>query len=251
MKGEEILKWLDSNPSIQDLKRFAKSLGLRVKKAMKKKEVIKLIKEHMESTFSTTYSSSGVSKTVQKREEKDLNLPKTYDKNKLVLMPVNPYVVFAYWDFDQRTRELMKQKAREGKAVIRLYDVTFIMFNGTNAHRTFEHRLDELTLGAGNFYFNVPMPRADYISEIGYLDDEGKFVPLLRSNVTRTPAASPSTSSRERWYDLKNKKRTVVLSEGSLIKPVEKIRGVTSPGFPSGQGMMAQGIMWEIFRSGR
>ncbi|MBZ4662124.1 MAG: hypothetical protein JG779_1278 [Thermotoga sp.] len=46
MKGEEILKWLDSNPSIQELKRFAKSLGLRVKKAMKKKEVIKLIKEH-------------------------------------------------------------------------------------------------------------------------------------------------------------------------------------------------------------
>jgi hypothetical protein len=95
------------------------------------------------------------------------------------------------------------------------------------------------------------MPRADYLSEMGYFDDEGKFVSVLRSNVIRTPAASPSTSSRERWYDLKNKKRTVVLSEGSLIKPVEKIRGVTSPGFPSGQGMMAQGIMWEIFRSGR
>ncbi|ACM23230.1 MULTISPECIES: DUF4912 domain-containing protein [Thermotoga] len=246
MKREEIIKWLDTDPTIQELKRFAKSLGLRVRKAMKKKDVIKLIREHVENT-SVTSASSGAP-ALKQETPADLTLPRTYNKNKLVLMPVNPYVVFSYWDFDDETRNLMKQKAREGKAVIRLYDVTFIMFDGTNAHRTFEYRLDETTLEAGNFYFQVPMPKADYLSEMGYLDDEGRFFPVMRSNVARTPAASPSTSSRERWYDLRSKKRSVILSEGSLVKPIEKLRGVTSPGWPSGQGI---GIMWEIFRSGR
>ncbi|PLV60170.1 DUF4912 domain-containing protein [Thermotoga sp. KOL6] len=246
MKKNEILKWLDSNPTIQELKKFAKSLGLRVKKAMKKKEVIKLIRDHIENLSGVTSASSGTTPSKMKEIKVDLTLPRTYNKNKLVLMPVNPYVVFAYWDFDKETYHMMKQKSKEGRAIIRLYDVTFIRFDGTNAHRIFEYRLDEATLEAANFYFQVPMPKADYLSEMGYIDEEGKFVPVLRSNVVRTPAASPSTSSRERWYSLKDKKRRVVLSEGSLIKHVEKLRGVTSPSNPSGQG-----IMWEIFRSGR
>ncbi|MCD6551368.1 DUF4912 domain-containing protein [Thermotoga sp.] len=248
MKRDEILKWLDSNPTIQELKRFAKSLGLRVRKAMRKKEVIRLIREHVENS-SVTSASSGTSTSKQKIAT-DLTLPRTYNKNKLVLMPIDPYVVFSYWDFDRETRNLMGQKAREGKAVIRLYDVTFIRFNGTNAHRTFEYRLDETTLEAGNFYFQVPVPKADYLSEIGYLGEEGRFFPVMRSNVVRAPAVSPSTSSRERWYDLRNRKRRVVLSEGSLVKPIEKLRGITSPGGLSGQGL-TQRLMEEILRSGR
>jgi hypothetical protein len=42
---EDLLDWLDANPRIQDLRKKAKELGIRIKKRMKKREIIKVIRE--------------------------------------------------------------------------------------------------------------------------------------------------------------------------------------------------------------
>lgn len=225
MQKEDLLRWLDSSPPIQELKKFAKSMGLRVRKAMKKRDVIRIIRERLEE--SERVSSTPIPFTTLSVSIPHIELPKTYNKDKLVLMPVNPRLAFVYWDLSENTRNLLSQKVREGKAIIRLYDVSFVSFNGKNAHRTFEYRLDENTLNAKNFYFNVPSPKAVYLSEMGYLEGE-VFVSVLRSNLVRTPSDSPSSSSRERWIDLRSKRRWVSISKGSLIKPVEKLSVLSS-----------------------
>lgn len=224
MQKEDLLKWLESSPSIQELKKFAKSMGLRVKKAMKKRDVIRIIRERLEECEHV--SSTSVPFTTLSSNT-HVELPKTYNRDKLVLMPVNPHLAFVYWDLSENVRNTLLQKAKEGKAILRLYDVSFVMFNGKNAHRTFEHRLDENTLNAKNFYFHVPSSKAVYLSEMGYLEGE-EFVPVLRSNAAKVPSDSPSLSSRERWVDLRSRRRWVSVSRGSLVKPVEKLSVLSS-----------------------
>lgn len=225
MQKEDLLRWLESSPSIQELKKFAKSMGLRVRKAMKKRDVIRIIRERLEEF--ECVSSTSVSSTPLSLSTSHIELPKTYNKDKLVLLPVSPRLAFVYWDLSENTKNLLSQKVREGKAVIRLYDVSFVVFNGKNAHRTFEYRLDENTLNARNFYFHVPSPKAVYLSEMGYLEGE-EFVAVLRSNAVKVPSDSPSLSSRERWVDLRSKRRWVSVSKGSLVKPVEKLSVLSS-----------------------
>ncbi|HDG62541.1 MAG: DUF4912 domain-containing protein [Thermotogae bacterium] len=247
-RKEEILAWLDTNPRIQDLKKFAKQLGVRLRKSMKKREVIRAIKDFLKKETIETRSSAtspGV-KVEEKRVEEVKELPKTYDKDKLVLLPVNPNWLFIYWDMSPETRKIVENLEPGSSVVLRVHDVTYIIFDGRNAHRTFEAHID--VRYTSNYYINVPMPNADYLAELGYKTPYGEFVPLMRSNVARTPSNSPSPSNRERWYDLRKRRRSVFPSKGVVIKPVERVR-VSSPG----KGVEYSGggaFLWESIRSG-
>jgi len=146
--------------------------------------------------------------------DRENGLPQSYGSDRLVLLSVNPNLVYVYWDLSSET--LSKLSAQK-EVLLRLYDVTYIVFDGTNAHRIFEAGV-HLSM-TRNYYFHVPMANADYLAELGF-KAEGKFVPVLRSNVARTPSNTPSTSVRQRWI-IKGK-RTVKIGEPPL-KPVERI----------------------------
>jgi len=229
---EDILEWLDTNPRIQDLRKKAKELGVRIKKRMKKREIIKVIREDImsrlegseEKRVNATSNFGGVSS--RNRVEKVQDLPQTYGKDKLVLMPVNPHWLHAYWDLSPRTIRAIESLPLGSKVVLRLHDVTYITFDGSNAHRTFEVGVD--IRFTKNYYFNVPVAGADYLVELGYKDPTGKFVPLTRSNVCKAPKDYPSSSTRERWLDLRTKKKRVLVAGEVVIKPVEKAVGVSS-----------------------
>ncbi|APT71891.1 hypothetical protein BG95_02790 [Thermosipho sp. 1063] len=248
---EKLKNWLREERTIQELKATAKKLGLKVKRMMKKKEVTKLIENYIiqnEKIKTFERPSSATSATLQEKketQEPEIDLPKSYNKNRLVLMPVNPNWIHAYWDFNYETLENIKKLPKEYKLVLRVYDVTFIEFNGKNAHRTFEIRLN---IDMKNYYINVPMPNADYLSEIGYITPDGSFYPLIRSNVCKTPPNSPSNSTRERWLDIRKKRKIVTPSEGILVKEVETIPGSLFKSESKNE------LVWELFsrlRSGR
>jgi len=192
MTRKQILLFLESNPTIQLLKSTAKSLNLRVKKRMKKNEVIKLLLEYANNLQKAQISSSqsGITfTTAEAATTRNQRLPESYYKDKLMLMPVNPSWVHAYWDFQ-------------------------------NSHRAFEIYIDPKWK---KYYFNVPSANADYLAEIGYKDENGSFVVLMKSNVCRTPANSPSLSSRQRWL-IRGKRQVVTIGDFPM-KPVEKLVG--------------------------
>lgn len=210
MTRGELEAFLSQNPTIQQAKSLAKRLGLKIRKRMKKSEVFKLLEDYAKSLKEEEVHRE----PAQVQTDQRVELPQSYGSDRLVLFPVNPHLVFVYWDLSSETYSKLSS---HNEVVLRLYDVTYIEFNGTNAHRIFEAGVHLAT--TRNYYFHVPSANADYLAELGF-KVEGKFFPVLRSNVIRTPSDSPSSSVRQRWC-IKGK-RIVKVGE-PLLKPVERI----------------------------
>ena len=130
-------------------------------------------------------------------------LPRAYGRDRIVLLPRDPWWVFTYWEITPATRvqalRALGTEAEGARELLRVYDVTFITFTGDNAWRSFDV---ELPPGADHWYLNVGRPAASYCVEIGLASAGGRFLPLARSNAVTTPRATPSPDTTVRWVDL-------------------------------------------------
>jgi len=235
---DEIIEIISSNSPMAEIRKIAAILGIKLSRNMKKIEIIECIRNKVGSKRnvkverkSGVYPSSSKFKDETQPETQEQllqikteeppnripNLPDTYNKDKLVCLPVNPHWIHIYWDFSKETIEKLKKFKN---ATLRVYDVTYIIFNGKNAHRVFEVDIDPIEVK--KYYFNVPSARANYIAEIGFKRGD-EFIPLLRSNFVETPPDSPGNLREEIWVDLKSFKKTKEKSEGMIIKPIEKL----------------------------
>lgn len=132
-------------------------------------------------------------------------LPEHYGDTKIILLPRDPQWIFAYWEINNVTKEDVKKKYGENifsrsRPSIRIYDVTDVDFNGSNAHHTFDVFL---TPEAKNWYIYVGKPRRNFCADLGLLVDDGVFITLARSNVVSTPAARISDITDEEWMLVK------------------------------------------------
>jgi hypothetical protein len=127
-------------------------------------------------------------------------LPDTYDETRVVSMAVGPYLMHVYWNITPDDfRKIAPLPGEEHQSVLRFYDVTYIMFDGTNAHSFFDVPID---LEAKNW--NVPLwsPEKSYVVEIGYKTQDGVFVPIAASEATQTPPAGPTPKGEELFMRL-------------------------------------------------
>ncbi|HNY38418.1 MAG TPA: DUF4912 domain-containing protein, partial [Petrotogaceae bacterium] len=114
-----------------------------------------------------------------------------------------------------------------------------------NANRILQQSIRILERSSA--YFNVPMPDADYISEIGYYENNS-FVAVLKSNIVHTPPSSPRNVKFQKWVSLKDKTfKQIILDENyrPLITVIEKLSGPENA-FSSGSAFRTT----EIFKSG-
>jgi hypothetical protein len=79
---------------------------------------------------------------------------------------------------------------------LRFYDVTYIDFDGTNAHSSFDQPVD---LAAGNWYVHLWSCEKTYCADIGARTSTGRFEPACRSNFVHTPRADESPHYRPEW----------------------------------------------------
>lgn len=132
------------------------------------------------------------------------DLPYAYGHDRLVLLPRDPWWVFAYWEVTPAVRgnalRSLGAEAEGARDVLRVYDVTFLTFTGANAWFSFDV---ELTPGADHWYVNVPRPAATYLAEIGLRTRADRFVPLVRSSTVSTPRSAPSADTAVRWVELR------------------------------------------------
>lgn len=122
-----------------------------------------------------------------------MELPDRYHKDMLQLLARDAHTLFAYWEVSDRKRWLCAQHLEcDWGALLkglRLYDVSAIYFNGSNAHR----QINALTPPeAGNWYFHGLQAGATYLADFGVYTPEGQFVPLLRSLPAATPVDRPA-----------------------------------------------------------
>ena len=218
-----------NNMKISQLRSFAKKVGLKMSRHTTKANLVEAIsnmfsswKEEVKEKAPSQITSSFSAPSNENKEIKsEIQLPKTYKKDKLVGLEVNPSWIHFYWDFSEKTEEILKTHS---PLVFRVYDVTDIEFNGTNAHRTFEM---EIGMSTRKYYVQVPQPNADYIAEIGYKEGN-RFVPLLRSNLVTTPPSSPKLAQMELWMDLRTYQRFSEMSSRKTVTRIERLVGISS-----------------------
>ena len=182
-------------------------------------------------------------------------LPDTYGDTLIVLLPRDPQWIFAYWEISDRTKEDVSKKyganiLQRSKPAIRVYDVTNVNFNGSNANRSFDIFI---TPEAKNWYIYVGMPKRNYCADLGLLVDDGVFITLARSNVVATPAGGISDVYDEQWMLVKDDFEKLMKISGidkigassaealkMLTQRLESILSVSSKG-GSGVGVLKPG----------
>ena len=127
-------------------------------------------------------------------------LPDSDEETKVVLLPVNPYLVHVYWGIATNDREELERAFRRpgprAQPVLRFYDITQVNFDGTNTPGSFEVEID---LRARNWYVHLESPAKSYCIDLGLRTAGGGFHRLARSNVAQTPRASPSDNVEESY----------------------------------------------------
>lgn len=182
-----------------------------VKKAVKPKVAVKAVAESEIKTLGLEEAALSTSQPVQ-QERESLPSPENesfhdmgqywqdkYEEDRIVLLIRDPYWCFAYWDFSPSLQSSLIQELQnqgQTKLVLRLYDVTDIEFNGSNAHKSMDIEINE---EAANWYINVWEADRSYCVELGLLYNDGNFKALLRSNVITTPRDSISPVVDEEW----------------------------------------------------
>ena len=131
-------------------------------------------------------------------------LPDAYGDNRIVLMVRDPEWLFTYWelrkDVIDSARNTLVPLAEGAKTILRVYDVTDIIFNGYNAHKYFDV---EVTDGARSWHIHAGEPNRSFCVDIGFLASDGTFRILSRSNTVKAPRMDVSEVVDEEWMSIK------------------------------------------------
>jgi hypothetical protein len=136
----------------------------------------------------------------QERYQMPEELPAGYGRDKVVLQARDPWWIHAYWEvtcgsFD-RLREGLRDSFFSAKRVLRVYDVSQIIFDGKNAHRFFDI---EIAQEANNWYIDTQGPGRSWCVDLGLRLANGEFITIVRSNTVHTPLEGPSWITDEEW----------------------------------------------------
>ena len=128
-------------------------------------------------------------------------LPLGYAQNRIILQVRDPSWIHAYWEITESSwqrlrREFPSDWARGFKKILRVYDISNIIFTGDNAHRFFDI---EITPEANNWYIDTQGPGRSWCVDLGLLFKDGRFITIVRSNTVSTPLAGPSWITDEEW----------------------------------------------------
>ncbi len=127
-------------------------------------------------------------------------LPGQYQKDRIVLQVRDPWWLHAYWEVTPQTfdcfRERLKDSFHAAKRALRVYDVSHIVFDGSNAHRFFDI---EVGPDATNWYIDTGGPGRSWCVDFGIKLASGEFITIVRSNTVHTPLEGPSWITDEEW----------------------------------------------------
>ncbi|MCM8812887.1 MAG: DUF4912 domain-containing protein [Candidatus Omnitrophica bacterium] len=128
------------------------------------------------------------------------HLPAGYGDNRIVIQVRDPLWLHAYWELTAGKFDALHLEfgalLNGARRLLRVYDITGIFFDGTNAHGYFDV---EINPEANSWYLHVGNPGRSYCVDIGLLLTNGRFITLARSNFVTTPLAGPSWITDEEW----------------------------------------------------
>jgi hypothetical protein len=160
-------------------------------------------------------------------------IPWSYAYERVTGMAVDPDRLFVYWevtdDAIERARKSLGKAGKDAWLNLRIYDTTDRIFDGTNAHSYFDHRVER---GDRHWFFQIGKPSSSAFVDIGLRSSEGFFAKIVRSGRVEFSRREPAAWGEPEW-----------LSVRSLMGPIEHAgRGphvrrqvpVTPPTVPGG-----------------
>ncbi|MDD5097724.1 MAG: DUF4912 domain-containing protein [Candidatus Omnitrophica bacterium] len=128
------------------------------------------------------------------------DIPNSYDQDKIVLQVRDPHWLHTYWELRNQTlaglRKRLGDDFERSKRVLRVYDVTNISFNGSNANSFFDIQVNDFT---NSWYIDTNGPGRSWCVDLGLMLPDGRFIMIVRSNIVQTPGDGPSGITDEEW----------------------------------------------------
>ena len=116
--------------------------------------------------------------------------PMPLQGDSIELLMVSPGMGHVIWHVrEQSTSEAGRGAFAGAVLIVRIYDVTDIIFNGSNAHAFFDL---PAARASGSYYFAPGRQSRNYIAEIGLRNAQGMFYPVSRSNTAFFDRDRPS-----------------------------------------------------------
>ncbi|MGB7248371.1 MAG: DUF4912 domain-containing protein, partial [Phormidesmis sp.] len=147
------------------------------------------------STLSSGQSGSFTVDELASVDEGLPDLPEGYGVSRIVLLPRDPKWAYTYWDVSNDHKEELRRQGGE-RLMLRLYDVTDIDLQQQTPHGMNQQICHEM---ARSWYIEVPVSDRDYITEIGYLTADERWLMLARSAPIRVPPIYPSDWVRDQF----------------------------------------------------
>ena len=130
-------------------------------------------------------------------------IPHMYNDTKIVLMVRDPYWLHTYWSINQSTIDYISGKFytwSQIPLVLRVYDITNIHnFDGSNSNYNFDIHINHEAI---NWYINVGGPNRSFCVDLGFIQENGLFYTIARSNIVTTPRDNVSEIVDEEWMSI-------------------------------------------------
>jgi hypothetical protein len=133
------------------------------------------------------------------------NIPWGYGLNRVTAMVVDPDRMFVYWEVTDdavaTARAGLGGAGANAWLNLRVYDISGRLFDGTNAHGYFDHRLERHDR---QWFFTIGKPTSNACVEIGLMSSEGYFVKIARSGRVDFPRREPVGGGSVEWLSVRN-----------------------------------------------
>jgi len=200
MKYEELtvkkLREIAKHKGIKNLSKFTKAQLIKAIKAIELNTESTLSDENSKITSNIAPSSKSTSsvfldqKQTYRIVKEDYPIPETYNIDTLVLLPVDPTIQYCYWQISTNTRLQYKDYLIKSFYRYKLKIFTKDQ-DGTR-------EIQEVEVGDyGNYYFHHYLPGRLAWAEIGFISDEGIFIPIITSKRIVIPKDTLSTITDE------------------------------------------------------
>src|SRR5262245_55986209 len=133
------------------------------------------------------------------------DIPWGYGYDRITAMAVDPARLYVYWELTDDA--IAGARAGLGGAGdrawlnVRVYDITGRLFDGTNAHSYFDHRVER---HERQWFFGIDKPTSTACAEIGLKSEEGFFVKIARSGRVEFPRNEPSGDGTVEWLSVRS-----------------------------------------------
>lgn len=243
--------------TVAQLRSLAKERNIPLKRGLRKAEIIAILVQaapslQKEKAAAPQARPTRVKQPAKARREPSqappavrayppmpTELPEAYGHEAFALLVRDPWWLFAYWEIPEgRLWEGWGQlgvPAEETDLILRLYDVSNILFDGTNAHWAAEFSVYNRT---GRWHLEANRPGATFLAELGLKTRDNRFLPLLRSNTVIAPWVGESPRLAAQWLRRLGREVTEIappaILKGLAVQPAA--RPAVSPAAPAEVG---------------